>query len=53
MYMWHVSKSSVIYGNETCVMKADQLSRLEWTEMHMVTWMCGKSLSKRKTDDEV
>ena len=37
-------RSSMIYGNETWTVNAEQEAKLERAEMRMVRWMCGVSL---------
>ena len=44
-------RSSMIYGSETWAMNAEQLQRLDRTEMRMVRWMCGVSLRERETSN--
>ena len=46
-------RSTMIYGSETWAMNVEQQNRLERTEMRMVRWMCGVSLTERRTSDEL
>ena len=41
------------YGCETWPMKAEDVAKLETTEMRMIRWMCGVSLRDRKTSSEL
>ena len=41
------------YASETWAMMADQLAKLERTEMRMIRWMCGVTLKDRNTNTEL
>jgi len=46
-------QSVLVYGNETRAMKAEDIHRLERTEMMMNRWMCDVKLSDRKANAEL
>ena len=46
-------QSVMVYGSETWAMKADDMQRLERTEMMMIRWMCGVRLSDKKASAEL
>jgi len=46
-------RSCMVYGSETWPMKVDHITKLERTEMRMIRWMAGVSLSERNTNAEL
>ena len=46
-------QSVLVYGSETCPLKASETQQLVRTERMMVRWMCGVSLRDRKTSLEL
>jgi hypothetical protein len=46
-------QSVLVYGSETWPMKAEDMQRLERTEMAMVRWMCGVTLRDRVRSEDL
>jgi hypothetical protein len=43
----------MIYGSETWPMKTEHESKLETTDMRMISWICGVSLRDKHTSAEL
>ena len=43
----------LVYGSETCPVKAEDMQQMERTELVMVRWMCGTSLKMRISSDDL
>ncbi|XP_047470219.1 uncharacterized protein LOC125025926 [Penaeus chinensis] len=44
-------RSAMLFGCETWPARADDISRLERTEMQIVKWICGVNLRERKSEE--
>lgn len=46
-------RSAMLYGSETWALKAEEMARLDRTEMRMIRWMSGVKLRERHTNLEL